>query len=90
MNQIMHRFSDRGGAFGCIAAEPPWPFRTYSAKGKGCSAEMHYSCMSIDAIGALPRGSFRQSRSTGVMRGERMVQKYLVKLALEGTSRKAP
>lgn len=42
------------GRFGVILADPPWPFRTYSAKGKGRSAEAHYDTMSIDEIAALP------------------------------------
>ena len=37
-----------------IYADPPWTFETHSAKGKGKSAEMHYSCMSLDDIAALP------------------------------------
>lgn len=40
--------------YGAIAADPPWSFATYSAKGKGRSAEAHYDCMSLDAIKALP------------------------------------
>ena len=37
-----------------ILADPPWTFATYSAKGKGRSAEMHYDCMALDNIKALP------------------------------------
>lgn len=42
------------GPFGAIMADPPWTFATYSAKGKGRSAEQHYGCMSLDDIKALP------------------------------------
>jgi N6-adenosine-specific RNA methylase IME4 len=42
------------GRFCAILADPPWPYATYSAKGKGRSAEAHYDTMSIDAITALP------------------------------------
>ena len=27
-----------------ILADPPWTFATYGEKGKGRSAEQHYSC----------------------------------------------
>jgi N6-adenosine-specific RNA methylase IME4 len=37
-----------------ILADPPWQFATYSAKGKGRSAEAHYDCMSYEQLGALP------------------------------------
>jgi len=37
-----------------IYADPPWTFATYSAKGKGRSAEAHYDCLDLDAIKALP------------------------------------
>jgi N6-adenosine-specific RNA methylase IME4 len=38
-----------------IYADPPWTFKTYSAKGKEKkSAECHYDCMSIYDIKALP------------------------------------
>jgi N6-adenosine-specific RNA methylase IME4 len=40
--------------FKVIYADPPWRFETYSDKGKGKSAERHYSCMSIDDIKRLP------------------------------------
>jgi N6-adenosine-specific RNA methylase IME4 len=41
-----------------ILADPPWPYATYSAKGKGRSAEAHYSTMSIEDIAALPVGNW--------------------------------
>ena len=39
-----------------IYADPPWAYRTWSQKGKGRSAENHYSTMSIEEIKALPVG----------------------------------
>ena len=40
--------------YSVIYADPPWRFSTYSAKGKGRSAEAHYTCMSLDDIKAYP------------------------------------
>ena len=37
-----------------ILADPPWSFRTYSAKGLMRSADRHYSTMPIADIRALP------------------------------------
>ena len=37
-----------------IYADPPWPFATYSDKGKGRSAEAHYDCLTIDQIKEIP------------------------------------
>ena len=37
-----------------IYADPAWTFKTYSNKGKGRSAEKHYSCMKIQDIYNLP------------------------------------
>jgi N6-adenosine-specific RNA methylase IME4 len=42
------------GQFGAILADPPWPYATYSVKGKGRSVEAHYNTMSIEAIAKLP------------------------------------
>jgi N6-adenosine-specific RNA methylase IME4 len=42
------------GRFGAVFADPPWPYATYSAKGKGRSAEAHYDTMAIEDIAALP------------------------------------
>ena len=39
-----------------IAADPPWDFRLYSAKGQKKSAQRHYHCMSLNDIKALPVG----------------------------------
>ena len=44
--------------YGAILADPPWPYATYSRKGKGRSAEAHYDCMSLDEIRALPVGEW--------------------------------
>jgi N6-adenosine-specific RNA methylase IME4 len=43
--------------YGCILADPPWAFRTYSAKGEGKSASRHYSVMTLGALKALPVAS---------------------------------
>lgn len=37
-----------------IVADPPWKFKTFSAKGLGRSADMHYSTMNFDQIKAVP------------------------------------
>lgn len=43
-------------AYSLILADPPWSFRTYSAKGQRKSAQAHYACMSLADIKALPVG----------------------------------
>jgi N6-adenosine-specific RNA methylase IME4 len=46
------------GHYGCILADPPWAFRTYSNKNTTphrC-AEDHYTTMSFDELAALPVG----------------------------------
>ena len=40
--------------YATIYADPPWEFKTRSAKGKGRSAEAHYDCMPTPEIKALP------------------------------------
>lgn len=41
--------------YNIIYADPPWTFKTYSAKGKEKkSAECHYPCMNIEDIYNLP------------------------------------
>lgn len=40
--------------YGVILADPPWLFKTYSAKGEGKSPQRHYPCMKTDDIAALP------------------------------------
>lgn len=42
------------GSAGAILADPPWSYRTWSAKGTGRSAEQHYSTMSVEELMALP------------------------------------
>jgi N6-adenosine-specific RNA methylase IME4 len=37
-----------------VLADPPWTFKTYSAKGKAKSPERHYDCMALADICALP------------------------------------
>ncbi len=36
--------------YGAILADPPWNFKTYSAKGRGRSADRHYKITSFEAI----------------------------------------
>ena len=40
--------------YGVIYCDPPWLFRTYSAKGTGRSAISHYDTMTFDELKALP------------------------------------
>jgi N6-adenosine-specific RNA methylase IME4 len=40
--------------YGVIYADPPWSFRTWSAKGTGRGAISHYECLSFEALTALP------------------------------------
>lgn len=42
------------GGYQFIMADPAWSFLTWSDKGLKKSAQRHYSCMSLDAIKALP------------------------------------
>jgi N6-adenosine-specific RNA methylase IME4 len=42
------------GRYSVVYADPPWPFRAWSARGKGRSAEAHFDCMSLEEIKALP------------------------------------
>jgi N6-adenosine-specific RNA methylase IME4 len=53
----------RTGRFATIVADPPWPYATYSAKGKGRSAEAHYDTMSIADIAVLPVKSWAAADS---------------------------
>jgi hypothetical protein len=41
-------------AFKVIIADPPWRFLAYSDKGLRKSPQMHYACMDLDSIQALP------------------------------------
>jgi N6-adenosine-specific RNA methylase IME4 len=42
------------GQAGAIYADPAWPYRTWSAKGTGRSADQHYNVMAVDDIAAMP------------------------------------
>ncbi len=42
------------GTYRVIYADPPWSFRTYSARGKGRSADAHYDTLDLAGIAALP------------------------------------
>lgn len=42
--------------YNVIYADPPWSYHVWSDKGKGRSAESHYSTMSIEDIKKLPIG----------------------------------
>ena len=44
------------GTFPCIAAEPPWDFKSNSAALPGRNARRHYPTMSLKEIAALPVG----------------------------------
>ena len=46
--------SPRCAHYNVVYADPPWTFATYSDKGKGRSAEAHYSCMGFADICKLP------------------------------------
>jgi N6-adenosine-specific RNA methylase IME4 len=43
--------------YGAVLADPPWDFKTWSAKGEGRSARRHYNIMPLDEIKALPVGA---------------------------------
>ena len=40
--------------YGLAKIDPPWAFKTYSAKGKSKSAEQHYDTMTLEDIFAMP------------------------------------
>lgn len=44
------------GTYTLIMADPPWSFKTWSAKGHKKGAQAKYSCMSIEEIRGLPVG----------------------------------
>jgi N6-adenosine-specific RNA methylase IME4 len=46
-----------GRRYGVIYADPPWSFKTWSAKGTGRSAASHYDCMDFASLCALPIGA---------------------------------
>lgn len=39
-----------------ILADPPWAYKVWAKKGRGCTAENHYPTMRIEDIRALPVG----------------------------------
>jgi N6-adenosine-specific RNA methylase IME4 len=47
--------------YNVIYADPPWSYRVWSNKGKGRSAESHYSTMSIEDIKKLPIGKLAET-----------------------------
>lgn len=47
-------FDIPAGGFRAIVADPPWSYQVFSEKGKGRSAERHYSCMTLGDIARLP------------------------------------
>jgi N6-adenosine-specific RNA methylase IME4 len=53
------------GGFGCIYADPPWAFRTFSGEAMTPhrSAEDHYETMDFDALAALPVGDVAAKHS---------------------------
>jgi N6-adenosine-specific RNA methylase IME4 len=68
MRQAMDHTQWCAGSFRVIYADLPWRFETCSNKGKGRSAEQHYSCMPIDAIKALPVNKLAAKDSVLMMR----------------------
>jgi N6-adenosine-specific RNA methylase IME4 len=44
--------------FGAILIDPPWPFATWSARGRNRSADNHYPLMTLEDIAALDVGQF--------------------------------
>ena len=40
--------------YGVIYADPPWRFKTYSAKGTGRGAISHYDVMTVDELESMP------------------------------------
>ncbi|TVQ34630.1 MAG: DNA methyltransferase [Geminicoccaceae bacterium] len=44
----------RAGHYRVIYADPPWSFATYSARGKGRTADAHYDTLDLEGIKALP------------------------------------
>jgi N6-adenosine-specific RNA methylase IME4 len=42
-----------GRRYGAILADPPWTFKTYSAKGTGRGAVSHYDTMSFEDLAAM-------------------------------------
>lgn len=42
------------GPYACLLSDPPWSFKTFSAKGHAKSAHAQYGCMSRADLNALP------------------------------------
>ena len=52
---VRHTQALPAGPFGCILADPPWAFRTFSGDAVPQRAdEQHYDTMALDALMALP------------------------------------
>lgn len=47
-----------GGCFSIIYMDPPWSFKTFSAKGTGRSAISHFDTMSLEELQALSISDF--------------------------------
>jgi N6-adenosine-specific RNA methylase IME4 len=45
------------GRFGAILVDCPWPFATWSPRGRDRSPDKHYQTMTFDELAALPIGS---------------------------------
>ena len=50
-----------GHRYGAILADPPWRFETWSAKGRGRSADRHYPVMDLAASRPCPSASWRRA-----------------------------
>ena len=48
----------RPGHYRCILADPPWRFRSWSAKGEGRNPIRHYQCMDTEMIAGMPIAAF--------------------------------
>jgi N6-adenosine-specific RNA methylase IME4 len=51
----LEKLAADGAQFGCIYADPPWDFKTFSDKGKDRSADRHFNTSCLDVIKALGR-----------------------------------
>lgn len=45
------------GGYGCVLADPPWRFRTWSQTNQAKSASRHYSLMEMDEMEEIPVSS---------------------------------
>jgi hypothetical protein len=39
--------------YGVVYADPPWSFRSWSAKGTGSAAVSHYDCLSFEELASF-------------------------------------